>query len=145
METLTVRGRALRVLATLVGGALLLVGTFWGQDDHFPFGPFRMYSTSNPPDQPAPDTRVEAVAADGSVVVLSERNSGIRRAEIEGQQARYSDDPALLADVAQAYAKRNPDRAALVEVRIVVRWHGIVDGRPTQTYVDETVVRWQAS
>nr|MDT0658231.1 hypothetical protein [Micromonospora sp. DSM 115978] len=144
METLTGRGRAVRVLCTLTAGALLLAGTIWGQDDHFPFGPFRMYAGSNPPNDPAPDTRVEGVDANGTVVDLGQQNTGIRRAEIEGQQSRYEADPALLRQVAEAYAERHPDAPALVEVRIVIRWHGIRDGRPTGEYVDETAARWPA-
>jgi hypothetical protein len=145
METLTSRGRTVRLLATAVGLALVLAGTAWGQDDHFPFGPFRMYSTAPGADQDAPDTRVEGVDTGGAVVTLTERNSGIRRAEIEGQQGRYVADPALLGQVADAYAARNPGAPALVEVRIVIRWHGVNDSRPTGAYADETVVRWQAS
>ncbi len=145
MDTLTPRGRAARMLVTLFGGVLLLAGTLWGQDDHFPFGPFRMYSTGGAPDAPAPDTRVEGVDARGAVVVLTERNSGIRRAEIEGQQQSYAAEPARLRQLATAYAVRNPGAAALVEVRIVIRWHGVRDSRPTGTYSDQTVVRWRAS
>jgi hypothetical protein len=145
METLTSRGRTVRLLATALGLALVLAGTAWGQDDHFPFGPFRMYSTAPGADQDAPDTRVEGVDTAGAVVMLTERNSGIRRAEIEGQQGRYAADPALLGQVADAYAARNPGAAALVEVRIVIRWYGVNDSRPTGTHTDETVVRWRAS
>lgn len=144
MDTLTTRGRAARLLVTLLGAALLLTGTLWGQDDEFPFGPFRMYATSNPPDQPAPDTRVEGVDAAGTVVVLGQDETGIRRAEIEGQQGRYAEDPARLREVADAYADRHPGAPALVEVRIVIRWHDIKGGRPTGKSSDETVVRWQA-
>ena len=142
---MTIRGRAARALATLLGGALLLAGTLWGQDEHFPFGPFRMYATSNPPDEPAPDTRIEGVDAAGTLVVLDQNNTGIRRAEIEGQQGRYVADPTRLRQVADAYAHRHPDAPALVEVRIVIRWYGIEGGRPTGTSSDETVARWQAS
>ncbi|MFD0785078.1 hypothetical protein ACFQZ8_14325, partial [Micromonospora azadirachtae] len=93
METLTRRGRAARVGATALGLTVLLAGTLWGADDHFPFGPFRMYATSNPPNAPAPDTRVEGVDRTGAVVGLGEDATGIRRAEIEGQQSRYVADP----------------------------------------------------
>ncbi|MEU6207238.1 hypothetical protein ABZ814_27035 [Micromonospora musae] len=143
METLTRRGRATRVGATALGLAVLLTGTLWGSDDDFPFGPFRMYATSNPPDAPAPDTRVEGVDRTGTVVSLGEDATGLRRAEIEGQQSRYVADPARLAVVADAYAERHPDAPALAEVRIVIRWFGIQDGRPTGRYTDETVVSWQ--
>jgi len=144
MDTLTRRGRGVRVGLTLLVGALVLAGTLWGQDDHFPFGPFRMYAGSNPPNDPAPDTRVEGVDATGAVIGLGEASTGIRRAEIEGQQGRYADDPTLLRQVADAYAERHPGAPTLVEVRIVVRWHGVRNGRPTGTSVDETVVRWRA-
>ncbi|MDZ5441813.1 hypothetical protein U2F26_03575 [Micromonospora sp. 4G57] len=144
METLTSRGRAVRLGVTALGLALLLVGTVRGTDDDFPFGPFRMYSTSDPPDAPAPDTRVEGVDRTGAVVELGQDATGIRRAEIEGQQGRYAADPTLLRQVADAYTERHPDAPALVEVRIVIRWYGIRDGRPTGRWTDETAVRWQA-
>ncbi|RKN43563.1 hypothetical protein [Micromonospora endolithica] len=145
MDTLTTRGRAVRLAVTALGVALLLAGTVRGTDDHFPFGPFRMYSTSNPPDSPAPDTRVEGVDTTGAVVDLGEGATGIRRAEIEGQQDRYTADPTLLTEVADAYAERHADAADLVEVRIVVRWHGIHAGRPTGRWTDETVVAWRVA
>ncbi|WP_410810006.1 hypothetical protein [Micromonospora sp. 067-2] len=144
MENLTTRGRTTRLGVTALALVLLLVGTLWGNDDDFPFGPFRMYSTSNPPNAPAPDTRVEGVTSTGAVIDLDQDATGIRRAEIEGQQDRYAADPARLAEVADAYAERHPDAPALVEVRIVTRWHGIRAGRPTGRHTDETVVRWQA-
>ena len=145
MDTLTTRGRAIRVLLTLLGGALLLAGTLWGSDDHFPFGPFRMYAAVNPPNDLVPVTRVEGVDSTGAVVALTEGNTGIRRAEIEGQQKRYATDPALLQEVADAYAKRNPAAPELVEVRIVIRSYVIRDSRPTGSYSEKTVVRWRAS
>jgi hypothetical protein len=104
-----------------------------------------MYSTAPGPDEGAPDTRVEGVDTDGRVIVITESNSGIRRAEIEGQQQRYAGRPALLREVAEAYAAHNPAAPELVEVRIVIRWFGVRDSRPTGTSSDETVVRWRAS
>ncbi len=143
MDTLTPRGRAARMLVTLFGGVLLLAGTLWGQDDHFPFGPFRMYSTAPAPDDDAPDTRVEGVDNAGRVLVLTEQNSGIRRAEIEGQQGQFRADPSRLSRVADAYRERNPGTARPVEVRIVVRWHEIRASRPTGRWHDETIVSWR--
>ncbi|NYF56744.1 hypothetical protein [Micromonospora purpureochromogenes] len=143
METLTPRGRAVRLGATALGLALLLAGTLWGIDDHFPFGPFRMYSTSEPPNAPAPDTRVEGIDRTGAVIALGQNATGIRRAEIEGQRDRYAADPTLLRQVADAYAERHPGAPELVEVRIVIRWYGIHQGRPTGRWTDETTVRWQ--
>jgi hypothetical protein len=143
VDTLTGRGRAARLLATVAAGALLLAGTFFGVDDDFPFGPFRMYSTAPGSDDPAPDTRVEGVDATGAVVSLTERSTGIRRAEIEGQLAAYEADPSRLRQVADAYVARNPGAPALVEVRIVIRYEGVRDSRPTRTHTDETVASWR--
>ena len=144
METLSGRGRAVRVTATAVVGVLLLLGTGRGQDDDFPFGPFRMYSTAPDPDADAPDTRVEGVDTTGRTVVLTESNSGLRRAEFEGQQQAYVDNPARLSQVARAYADRSPGAAPLTEVRIVIRWVGVQDARPTGTSYDQVIAAWRA-
>ncbi|XVU24130.1 hypothetical protein ACQPZJ_43990 [Actinoplanes sp. CA-054009] len=142
MNELTVRGRRLRVVATLVAGALLLAGTFWGVDDDFPFGPFRMYSTAPDPNGDARDTRVEGVDTAGRTVAITEGNSGIRRAEIEGQQQAYESDPSRLSQIADAYASHSPGASPLRTVKIVIRWHGIEHARPTGDYRDEVVAEW---
>ncbi|MCM4083364.1 hypothetical protein [Paractinoplanes hotanensis] len=142
MDQLSVRGRRVRAVATLIAGVLLLAGTLWGTDDDFPFGPFRMYSTAPDPNGAARDTRVEGVDADGRTVAITEGNSGIRRAEIEGQQQAYVDDPARLGRVATAYEEHSPGAAPLRTVRIVVRWHGIEHARPTGKSWDEVVAEW---
>lgn len=144
METLSSRGRVARVAVTVVGLVLLLAGTFWGQDDDFPFGPFRMYSTAPDPNADAPDTRVEGVDTTGRTVVLTEANSGLRRAEIEGQQRAYIDDPSRLRQVAAAYAEKSPEAPPLRTVRIVIRWEGIEHSRPTGTSRDEVIATWTA-
>jgi hypothetical protein len=142
MNQLSTRGRRVRVAATLLAGALLLAGTLFGVDDDFPFGPFRMYSTAPDPNGAAKDTRVEGVDTAGRTVQITEGNSGIRRAEIEGQQQAYVAAPSRLSRVAAAYAEHSPSAAPLVTVRIVVRWHGIRHARPTGSYTDEVVASW---
>lgn len=144
-ERLTPRGRAVRLGVTGLVAALLLAGTLFGQDDHFPFGPFRMYSTSSGANTDAPDTRVEAVDSAGVTRLLNERNSGVRRAEIEGQRDRYTRDASVLREVAEAYAGRNPGRPDIVEVRVIIRWHEIRDGSPTGRHRDEVIADWRAS
>jgi hypothetical protein len=142
MNELSVRGRWVRVAATLICGMLLLAGTLFGVDDDFPFGPFRMYSTAPDPNGDAKDTRVEGTDTAGKIVPITEGNSGIRRAEIEGQQAAYEATPARLAEVAAAYARHTPDAPELRSVRIVIRWHGIEHARPTGTWRDQVVAEW---
>lgn len=128
--------------ATVLVGALLLAGSIWGDDDEFPFGPFRMYASVPDLDAPTRDTRVEATDSAGTTVLLTEANTGIRRAEIEGQVNRFREDPALLSAVATAYARHNKGAAALSQVRIVIRWHDMKGGRPTGTWHDEVVTTW---
>lgn len=142
VERLSRRGLAVRVLATVIGAALLLGGTLRGSDDDFPFGPFSMFAGVNRLDDPAPDTRVEAVAADGTRLLLTERNTGIRRAEIEGQMDRMATDPALLAAVVRAYQERHPTAPRLVSATVVVRWHELKGGEPTGVYRDEVRASW---
>jgi hypothetical protein len=136
-------GLGWRLAATLVGIALLLAGTFWGEDDHFPFGPFKMYASAVDPDAPTEDTRVEAVDATGNELLLTPGNTGIRRAEFEGQLDRIQDQPALLSAVAEAYQRRNPQAPELIEVRVVVRWHEVRDFEVTGQWRDEVVATWQ--
>lgn len=83
MVTVSRNGLVARVVATLLGAALLLSGTAVGTDDMFPFGPFRMYAGVNGPDEDAPDLRVGGADASHRTVALDEKTTGIRRAEIE--------------------------------------------------------------
>ncbi len=142
METLTPAGRAVRVAVTLIGVVLLLVTSTWGSDDHFPFAPFRMYAGENPPNEPAPDPRIDATTVDGRVIVLGQRETGLRRAEIEAKQDAFAADPSLLREVAKAYAERNPGGPRLAEVRYVLRLHEIKSSRPTGNFTDRVLAAW---
>ncbi|WP_205751832.1 hypothetical protein [Cryptosporangium phraense] len=140
-DTLGPISRWSRIGIALAGLLLLILGTLFGQDDDFPFAPFRMYSTTDRLDAPVKSLRVEAVTVDGERIVLSDSDTGLRRAEIEGQQERIADDPALLDAVASAYHTRHPDRPRLREVDVVVRLIQLKDGRPTGQWQDTTTVR----
>ena len=60
-----------------------------------------------------------------------ERNTGIRRAEIEGQQDRVRADPALLARGGRRLrARATPARRRWSRSRIVIRYHGIEAAGP---------------
>jgi hypothetical protein len=142
MDRVAARGRGVRGAATLLVGTLLLAGSIWGEDDDFPFGPFRMYASARDANAPSPDTRVEATDATGATVPLTVRNTGIRRAEIEGQLSRFRQDPGLLEVVLAGYARRNPRAPALRQLRIVIRWHDIRDGLPTGAWHDQVVSTW---
>lgn len=143
VETLTKTGRAVRVTVTLVVVGLLVASALWGEDDHFPFAPFKMYAGAADPDAPTVDTRLEAVDAEGDEFLLNRLNAGVRRAELEGQRSRFERDPSLLASITDAYHKRNPQAPRLQEVRIVVRWHEVRDFEVTGEYDEEVVATWQ--
>lgn len=143
IQTLTATGRLVRVLAAVAAFSLLLAGTIWGTDDHFPFGPFSMYAGINGPNDPAPDTRVEGVDATGATVVLNEHNAGVRRAEVEGLESAYVADPERLALIADGYARMNPDAPSIVRVAFIVRLHEIRNSSLTGQWHDDTRAVWE--
>ena len=134
--------RLRRVLATSVVLALLLVGTVWGDDDAFPFGPFRMYSTRNDPNAPVISTRAVGLTAAGEEVRLSGGQVGLRRAEFEGQINRIRENPELLGLLADSFAATHPSAPDLVSVQVVQRRFELADGEPTGDYTDRVVVSY---
>ncbi|RBY96609.1 hypothetical protein DQ237_08265 [Blastococcus sp. TF02-8] len=139
---LTPAGRAWRLLASGVVLALLLAGSLWGDDDEFPFGPFRMYSTRADPNAPVVSTRTVALTAEGEELKLSGGEVGLRRAEFEGQLDRVQEDPALLGLLADAYVERHPQAPDLVAVQVVQRRYELVDGRQTGRFTDRVLVEY---
>lgn len=137
---LTPAGRAARLAASAVILLLLLAGSVWGDDDAFPFGPFRMYSTRADPNQPVVSTRVVGLTPSGTEIRLSGGEVGLRRAEFEGQLPRIADQPELLGLLAEAYAARHPAAEELVAVRVIQRWSELADGAPTGEYWDRVLV-----
>ena len=140
---LSAAGRRVRVAVTLLLAVLTLAGTAVGQDDDFPFGPFRMYSTRDDPDGTVVSTRVEAVDATGRTRVVDERSTGLKRAEVEGQADRFRTEPALLGALARAHERLQPDEPRLVEVRVVERVYQLRDSRPTGRESERVVARWR--
>jgi hypothetical protein len=118
---LTPRGRALRLAAVGCAGVLLLLGTVVGQDDDFPFGPFRMYATADKPGGEVVSTSIEVRTASSGFHAepLTPETTGLRRAEIEGQLTRFQADPTLLRLVALAHSRRQPDAEPWTGLRIV--------------------------
>jgi hypothetical protein len=135
----------LRLGVTALAAMLLLGGTIWGSDDMFPFGPFRMYAGVNPPNEPAPDPRLEGTTVDGVVVQLGEKETGLRRAEVEGQQDLFVADPNRLREVVAAYDRRHPQGPRLAEIRYVMRLHEIKSSRPTGKWSDAVLASWRVS
>ena len=143
-DRLSPTGRRVRLAATVVGGLLLLAGTFWGTDDHFPFGPFKMYANANDINGLVRSARVEAVNVDGERFKLTDASTGMRRAEIEGQIPRFREDGDRLEAVADAYEARHPDAPQLVLVEILQRRYHLQDGQPSGEVTEVQVAAWAA-
>jgi hypothetical protein len=136
-------GRRVRVAFTLALAVGVFYGTLWGDDDDFPVGPFRMYSTSRELNEPVGDTQMYAVNAAGEEFRFVEGLTGVRRAEIEGQLDKFEADPSRLRYLAEAYSNHYPDRPRVDEIRIVVEWIEIENGLPTGESTVEEIVSWQ--
>ncbi|HEY9391343.1 MAG TPA: hypothetical protein VIR27_16460 [Mycobacteriales bacterium] len=132
---------AWRLVATGLGLALVFTGTVWGQDDDFPFGPFRMYSTRDSPNAPVVTTQIEATTVSGRHLTISGPATGLRRAEVEGQLGRFVAEPALLGSLAQAYQRLHPDNP-LARVEIVRRDHPLRQGRATGAERTTVLASW---
>ena len=132
----------MRTAVTAVLAGLLLAGTFVGDDDDFPFGPFKMYAGRHDPNAQVVSTRVEAVDVAGRVLVVDERSTGMKRAEIEGQVGRLRDDPQLLEALSRAHDALQPQEPPYAEVRVVEQSFLLRDSEPTGEAVERVVARW---
>ena len=105
-------GFAWRAVALLLGVTLAAWGTLVSNDDSWPFAPMSQFAFRTDPQGVIESTWIEAETTDGHrvKVPLDSRGVGIGRAEIEGQLPRIVEDPSLLQAVADAWARRHPDR-----------------------------------
>ncbi len=116
---LSVRGRRLRVAATVAAAGLLLAGSVWGSDDDFPFGPFRMYAGVNDPNGDVVSSYLQAVLPGGKAIRVDERGTGLRRAELEAEVGGFIKNPASLQSLAKAHAELHPDEPPYTAVQVV--------------------------
>jgi hypothetical protein len=137
------RERTWRLSAVAVVLVLLLTGTLFGDDDEFPFGPFRMYSTTNRLDGRVTATRVEATTVHGDEVRFGAAQYGMRRAELEGQVPRIEREPELLGVLAATYRDLNPGTPEFSEVRVVRDVWKLENGQASGSSTEEVVVTWR--
>ncbi|GIJ48514.1 hypothetical protein Val02_54000 [Virgisporangium aliadipatigenens] len=143
-DRLSDRGRTARLVATALGLLLLFGGTIFGTDDDFPFGPFRMFATTNRWDEPISIARAEVLLDSGERVELTPANSGVRRAEVEGQLERFKAEPQRLAGLADAWRAHHPGGSSVRSVAVYLRHHELSRRGPTGHYYDEQVATWDA-
>ena len=124
------RGRAARLAATYAVLVALFAGTFWGDDDHFPVGPFRMYSISNKVDGEIATVSFVATTGSGRTVEVRPERFGLRPAEIEGQLPRLVENPESLEGLVDSYERLNEDGEDIVVLRLIHEVHLLENGRP---------------
>jgi hypothetical protein len=137
-------GRRVRLMVTAICLVLIVVGTFWGEDDHFPFGPFKMYAGTAKISDPVHKMQFVGVTEAGDEVPVVAAQFGMRPAEVEGQLARVERDPDLLGHLVRAYERRNPEAPLFYEFRVVHGVYRLVDRRPVG-YTEEIVAQWDRS
>ena len=141
---LSTNGRLVRMGAIVLMLVALTMGTFWGDDDHFPFGPFRMYSVANKTDGEIRATALEGTTQSGKEVDINFADIGLRRAEVEGQVDRFLAHPPLLRYLVVAYEEFKGREDALTELRLIEHVNYLRDGRTYRTD-EEVVARWSRS
>jgi hypothetical protein len=145
-SSLSATGRALRLSLALVIFGVLTAGAFFANDDAFPFGPFRMYATSDPPTGEVAVVALEARVGDGdwTLVHPSAESVGMNVAEFEGQLPRFEQDPELLGAVATSWQRLHPDDPPWTALRIVRQATEVVDRVPTGEVNETVVAEWAA-
>jgi hypothetical protein len=138
----TAAGRRVRVALTVAVGVLVLAGTFYGHDDWFPVGPFRMYATASKTTGRVAVPELAGVTVDGATVEIRAGELGLRRAELEGRLPRLREEPELLAELVRVYEQRWPDAPRLVELRLDMHARQVVDRRVQDGEIVTTVARW---
>lgn len=137
------RGRVVRIALTAAAVALLIYGTVAGSNDMFPFGPFSMYAGRYPATGVIASNQLMAQTAAGRDVVVGEADTGLTRAEMEGELHAFTANPARLGDLAQAFHRRHPQASPYVKVWIAQqRWR--LHDRAVVSRSTVTLAEWHA-
>jgi hypothetical protein len=129
----------------LVLGVLFCAGSLVGDDPWWPFGPWRMFSTSQAPTGAVWSTemQVRTAAEPGWVSEpITPENVGLNRAEIEGRLDEIARDPSMLGTLARSHAGLRPHDRQWAAVRIVQRQLEIVDRAPTGREKVQVLAVW---
>jgi hypothetical protein len=140
-------GRAWRVLLAVVLTGLFLTGTAVGQDDWWPFSPWRMFANATPPSGSVISLRIE-VQADPDpawqVAPLTPTTVGLNRAEVEGRIPQMTAKPEMLGTLAKSHARLRPKDPAWRGVRVVRNEVLLTDGVPNGGVRDTVLAEWNA-
>lgn len=143
-----------RTALTAVLSALFLAGALVGDDPWWPFGPWRMFSTSTPPtgavvymslEVRTADSAADPKAVDGGwlAVPITLQSMGLNRAEVEGRIPQITKDPSMLGTLAASHARLRPDDERWTAVRLVRNEAVIIDRRPTGEVRHVVLATWE--
>jgi hypothetical protein len=138
-------GRAVRVLAAVVGIGLLINGSVRASDDAWPFGPMSQYAMSVPDDAKIDYTRISAVTDAGTTVdvPLNIEGAGVARAEIEARTGEIVKNPSLLQQVADGWARKHPDQPKYVKLELIRDTTQLVNGRVEGPPTSQVLATWE--
>jgi hypothetical protein len=117
------------MMAAVAVFGLLIAGTFKGDDDQFPFGPFRMYASAVDNNGAVRALRIDGVDDQGHPLVVQSDLLGMRRAEFEGELPRLEGDQALLDSLARHYRSQQQSSPKLRELVVVETSYQLVNGK----------------
>lgn len=137
-------GLVATVSVTIMCTLLMIVTTAAGNDSWFPFAPMRMFATAADPNGFIEILRVEAVNENGQRMLLSQENSGVRWAEVDGQKDAMAEDPELVKQLADAYAHHGPQKPKLIAVEVIVSNYYLEDGSLTGECDTIVAASWYA-
>ena len=109
--------RLRRAVALAAVVAAVVAGTVWGEDDHFPFAPMRMYAHTTRGS--VKELKLVGVTASGREIPVRFADTRMRRAEVAGQVPRIEQDPSLMRHLASAYHRTRPKAEPLRELRLL--------------------------
>jgi hypothetical protein len=137
-------GRSWRIVLLGALVALFVAGSLKGDDPWWPFGPWRMFSTSQAPTGAVVAMAIQAETTEGVWfdAALSPANVGLNRAEVEGRIPQILADPAMLGTLAKSHSRLRPHDAPWVGVRLVRRASVIVDRVPTGRVDSSVLATW---
>ncbi len=139
-------GRSIRVVILVVLGGLFMAGSVVGSDAWWPFSPWRMFATAQPPSSSVVSTSIEIQQNNRwKPAPLTPENTGLNRAEIEGQLPRLIANPQLLATLARSHQRLHPTDAKWTGLRIIRTEIELVNRQPTGISRSSTVAQWSAS
>ena len=142
---LTPAARTWRVALLGALAVAYLAGSVVGDDHWWPFGPWRMFSTSTAPTGAVTVSAIQVLTADRDDwqdVALHPWRVGLNRAEVEGRHDQIVANPEILRTLAEANARLRRDDQRWTGVRLVRRSTVLENRAPTGETRERVVAEW---